>query len=125
MTGAGEDAHSRTRTHTHTPTHNPSHNTDPYDHGEPDPAKCRALDSCLWEVVGLKTHYLPSIASWARIFEQPLTRQEYDMEDFLDHTYGNLFASWMTPAGSGARSASTTAALACGPAVALVPSPLW
>ena len=34
---------------------------DPYVEDEPDPAKCRAAESSLWEVVALKNHVLPQV----------------------------------------------------------------
>ncbi|KAI9203164.1 CBF/Mak21 family-domain-containing protein [Polychytrium aggregatum] len=69
----------------------PSVETDVYDFAEPDPAKCHALDSCLWELQALKSHYMPSISGLARTFEEPLSKPSYDLEDFLDHTYQSMF----------------------------------
>ncbi|KAJ3169349.1 hypothetical protein HDU87_000670 [Geranomyces variabilis] len=64
---------------------------DPYCADEIDPAKSRALESSLWELQSLKTHYFHTIAGMVRVFEQPIAKQPmYDMEDFLDHTYVTL-----------------------------------
>ncbi|KAJ3295884.1 hypothetical protein HK104_002224 [Borealophlyctis nickersoniae] len=67
--------------------------TDPYNFDEPDLAKCGAMESCLWELQTLKNHYLPSVSGLARIFEESLAKPEYDLEDFLDHSYNTLFES--------------------------------
>ncbi|KAJ3162665.1 Nucleolar complex protein 4 [Geranomyces michiganensis] len=64
---------------------------DPYRADEVDPAKSRALESSLWELQSLKTHYFHTIAGMVRVFEQPIAKQPlYDLEDFLDHTYVTL-----------------------------------
>ena len=38
---------------------------DPYDPGEPDPARSRALESSLWELEALRCHAVPAVASLA------------------------------------------------------------
>ena len=35
---------------------------DPYAEDEADPAKCRAAESSLWEVVALQNHVLPQVS---------------------------------------------------------------
>jgi U3 small nucleolar RNA-associated protein 19 len=35
---------------------------DPYDERETDPAKCRALESSLWEVEALRNHHCPHVS---------------------------------------------------------------
>ena len=35
---------------------------DPYDVTEPDPAKCKAVESGLWEIRSLQSHILPQVA---------------------------------------------------------------
>ncbi|KAJ3010254.1 hypothetical protein HKX48_007513 [Thoreauomyces humboldtii] len=68
--------------------------TDPYLPDETDPAQSHALESSLWELQSLKSHYLPTIAGMVRVFEQPIAKQPlYDMEDFLDHSYTTLLES--------------------------------
>ena len=52
-----------------------SEDDDPYDFAEPDPSKCRAVGSGLWEIRTLQTHVLPQVAqsgivklaSWLRV----------------------------------------------------------
>ncbi|KAJ3056954.1 hypothetical protein HK097_002332 [Rhizophlyctis rosea] len=64
---------------------------DPFDYDEADPMKCKAIDSSLWELQVLKSHYLPSISGLAKIFEEDLSKPVYDLEDFLDHSYQSLY----------------------------------
>ncbi|KAL7754115.1 Maturation and nuclear export of 40S ribosomal subunits interacting protein [Sorochytrium milnesiophthora] len=64
---------------------------DPFDFDEMDPAKCRAMDSSLWELQTLKSHYFANIATLAQIFEQKFTKERYDLEDFYDYSYASLF----------------------------------
>ncbi|ORX73649.1 CBF-domain-containing protein [Linderina pennispora] len=66
---------------------------DPYDALERDPAKCNALQSSLWEMATLQTHYYPNIATLARIFNEPFHKPTFLLEDFLDHTYSTFFES--------------------------------
>ena len=63
---------------------------DPYDPSEPDPQKTRAIDSSLWELETLQSHYHPTVASICRIISEQFTKQTYSLEDFLDHGYGTL-----------------------------------
>ena len=39
---------------------------DPYVEEEADPAKCRAAESSLWEVVALQNHVLPQVIFWVQ-----------------------------------------------------------
>ncbi|KND01350.1 ribosome biosynthesis protein NOC4 [Spizellomyces punctatus DAOM BR117] len=67
---------------------------DPYLVDEPNPALCKALESSLWELQTLKSHYLHTISGLVRVFEEPIAKQpSYDLEDFLDHSYATLFES--------------------------------
>ncbi|KAI9350202.1 CBF/Mak21 family-domain-containing protein [Obelidium mucronatum] len=58
---------------------------------ENDPAKCRALESSLWELQTMTQHYLPSVSALAGVFQEPLTKAPYEIEDFLDLSYESLF----------------------------------
>lgn len=61
---------------------------DPYNFDEPDPAKCRALESSLWELHALGNHYSPTVATLAKLFSGgELRRQRYDLSDFIDNSY--------------------------------------
>ncbi|CDZ97910.1 Predicted nucleolar protein involved in ribosome biogenesis [Phaffia rhodozyma] len=64
---------------------------DPYDALTTDPLLTRALDSSLWEIASLRTHYVSSVSSLAKIFTEVFTKPKYGMEDFLDHTYVTMF----------------------------------
>lgn len=64
---------------------------DPFDMSAHDPNKTRALESSLWELATLQKHYLASVSGLAKIFTEVLSKEKYQMEDFLDHSYGTLF----------------------------------
>ncbi len=63
---------------------------DPFIAYEEDPMETRAIDSCLWEVVQLQTHYHPNVATIAKIISEQFTKQAYNIEDFLDHSYNSV-----------------------------------
>ncbi|KAJ8132942.1 hypothetical protein O1611_g682 [Lasiodiplodia mahajangana] len=63
---------------------------DPFDEREEDPMETRAIDSCLWESVQLQSHYHPMVATISKILSEQFTKQWYNMEDFLDHSYNSL-----------------------------------
>ncbi|KAI9189710.1 Maturation and nuclear export of 40S ribosomal subunits interacting protein [Blastocladiella emersonii ATCC 22665] len=70
---------------------------DPFDMDAEDPAESKALESSLWEVVTLQKHYFPNVATMSKIFTQKLSKPGYELEDFLDYTYGNLFETVHVP----------------------------
>eukprot|EP00966_Prymnesium_polylepis_P312818 7228726-Prymnesium_polylepis.1 len=41
---------------------------DPFDPTEAEPDQCRALDSSLWEVDALRSHFLPTVSAVAALF---------------------------------------------------------
>ncbi|KYK56867.1 ribosome biogenesis protein Noc4 [Drechmeria coniospora] len=63
---------------------------DPFLPDEADPMETKAIDSCLWELVQLQSHYHPNVATIAKIVSEQFTKQSYNMEDFLDHSYATL-----------------------------------
>lgn len=65
---------------------------DVYDADEKDPAKCRAIESCLWELHALEKHYHPAVSSMAKGcgMEDSKTLL-HDLDQFLVHTYKSLF----------------------------------
>ncbi|KAH8128455.1 hypothetical protein FP744_10008659 [Trichoderma asperellum] len=63
---------------------------DPFNPKETDPIETGAIDSCLWELVQLQSHYHPNVATIAKIVSEQFTKQSYNMEDFLDHSYASL-----------------------------------
>ncbi|KAI8961714.1 CBF-domain-containing protein [Daldinia sp. FL1419] len=63
---------------------------DPFIADEEDPMETCAIDSCLWEVVQLQSHYHPNVATIAKIVSEQFTKQSYNLEDFLDHSYSSV-----------------------------------
>lgn len=66
---------------------------DPFDMNEPDPQKSDAISSSLWEIETLQSHYHPNVASIAKIISEQFTKQQYNIEDFLDHGYKSMIDS--------------------------------
>jgi U3 small nucleolar RNA-associated protein 19 len=66
---------------------------DPFLPDELDPMETHAIDSCLWEIVQLQTHYHPNVATIAKIISEQFTKQYYNTEDFLDHSYQSVRAN--------------------------------
>ncbi|EGE84468.1 ribosome biogenesis protein Noc4 [Blastomyces dermatitidis ATCC 18188] len=64
--------------------------TDPFDPTEPDPTRTGALESSLWEIETLQSHYHPNVASLSKIISEQFTKQAYNLEDFLDHSYQGM-----------------------------------
>lgn len=64
--------------------------TDPFLEDEEDPMETKAIDSCLWEIVTLQSHYHPNVATLAKIISEQFTKHSYNLEDFLDHSYGSV-----------------------------------
>lgn len=63
---------------------------DPFDPNEPDPTRTDAIESSLWEIVTLQSHYHPNVAAISRIISEQFTKQAYNLEDFLDYTYQGM-----------------------------------
>jgi len=63
---------------------------DPFNQDELDPLQTRALESSLWELAALTNHYNPNVSSLAKILSEQFTKPGYNMEDFLDHSYGSM-----------------------------------
>jgi U3 small nucleolar RNA-associated protein 19 len=63
---------------------------DPFDPEEPDPTLTDAIESSLWEIESLQSHYHPNVAAIARIISEQFTKQAYNLEDFLDYTYQGM-----------------------------------
>jgi U3 small nucleolar RNA-associated protein 19 len=69
---------------------------DPFDMEELDPMETGALDSSLWEIETLQSHYHPNVASIAKIISAQFTKQSYNVEDFLDHSYNGVSVIYNT-----------------------------
>lgn len=63
---------------------------DPYLSDATDPMESKADESCLWEILMLQSHYHPNVATLAKIISEQFTKQSYNMEDFLDHSYASV-----------------------------------
>lgn len=63
---------------------------DPFDPNEQDPTLTNAIESSLWEIETLQSHYHPNVAAIARIISEQFTKQAYNLEDFLDYTYQGM-----------------------------------
>lgn len=60
---------------------------DPFDMAEADPFLTNAIESSVWELVALQSHYHPNVATLAKIISEQFTKRSYNLEDFLDHSY--------------------------------------
>ncbi|KAM0714943.1 hypothetical protein Q7P37_009408 [Cladosporium fusiforme] len=63
---------------------------DLFDPTESDPMLTRAIESSLWELDTLSSHYHPNVATLAKIIGEQFTKRDYHLEDFLDHSYASL-----------------------------------
>ena len=63
---------------------------DPFDDDATDPMQTGALESSLWEIHMLQSHYHPNVATLANIISEQFTKQAYNLEDFLDHSYATV-----------------------------------
>ncbi|CAH3188503.1 unnamed protein product, partial [Porites evermanni] len=64
---------------------------DPFIPDEPDPAKCNALKSSLWELKTLQSHYYPGVSSLVEMLQKPLGTMETDISQYFDEDYDQLF----------------------------------
>lgn len=60
---------------------------DPFDMDEKDPMLTNAIESSVWELEALQSHYHPNVATLAKIISEQFTKRSYNLEDFLDHSY--------------------------------------
>ncbi|KAH6638145.1 CBF/Mak21 family-domain-containing protein [Boeremia exigua] len=63
---------------------------DPFDMDELDPMETNAIESSVWELEALQSHYHPNVATLAKIISEQFTKRSYNLEDFLDHSYTAL-----------------------------------
>ncbi|XP_060598961.1 nucleolar complex protein 4 homolog B-like [Ruditapes philippinarum] len=65
---------------------------DPYDHSEQDPAKCKAMESCLWELQTLQHHYHPDVIKLAKkIYEGDIPDSVLDLSDKFELSANDVF----------------------------------
>ncbi|KJX95830.1 ribosome biogenesis protein Noc4 [Zymoseptoria brevis] len=72
------------------PKHEEEGMDDPFNMKQPDPMLTGAIDSSLWELETLTNHFHPNVATLAKIMGEQFTKRDYQLEDFLDHSYGSL-----------------------------------
>ncbi|KAG9245957.1 nucleolar complex protein-like protein [Calycina marina] len=70
--------------------------SDPFSMEEEDPMETNAIESCLWEIVTLQSHFHPNVASLAKIISEQFTKHAYNLEDFLDHNSTTMLASHLS-----------------------------
>ncbi len=63
---------------------------DPFIVEELDPMATNAIESSLWEIHTLQSHYHPNVAAIAKIISEQFTKANYNLEDFLDHSYATM-----------------------------------
>lgn len=63
---------------------------DPFDNKEPDPSKCNAIDSSLWEIKSLQSHWHPRVVAAASFIDKQLPTIEFDLADVLDTNFDEL-----------------------------------
>ena len=51
---------------------------------ETDPAKSKALESSLWELETLKSHYHPGVATAASKIDKPFPKVEWEISEYLE-----------------------------------------
>lgn len=66
-------------------------NSDPYIMEEPDPLKCKALESSLWEIKTLQSHWHPDVAIKARFINKSLPKMENELSDYYELDSHELF----------------------------------
>lgn len=66
---------------------------DPFDNDQEDPLLTNAIDSSLWELESLQSHYHPNVATLARILSEQFRKPQYVLEDFLDLSYSTLMSA--------------------------------
>ena len=67
---------------------------DPFLPDEPDPAKCRALESSLWEMEMMRTHYHAQVSKFSEVLKKDLNDRvktaEIPIKDICDANYSSL-----------------------------------
>ena len=64
--------------------------TDVFDFYAIDPMKSNAIESSLWELIILQSHYTPVVSRTAKVFADSLAKPAFDPEVFLDQSYFTL-----------------------------------
>ncbi|KAI3643584.1 hypothetical protein MP228_013139 [Amoeboaphelidium protococcarum] len=75
------------------------HNSqDPFDMHQQDPSMAGAMQSSLWELEALKSHYLPAVVNMARQFQKQFTTQQLELQEseYMDETYSTMLRAELT-----------------------------
>ena len=72
---------------------------DPFDEEAQDPKHTKALDSSLWELQALESHYAPAVrtlvSSFHTLFSE-LKVRKFNVEDYVDESYESIFENELT-----------------------------
>jgi len=69
---------------------------DPYREEEPDPARCGAADSALWEIKSLRNHLVPALGRAASFVDRELPELEHPLAELLETSYDDLLEAEFT-----------------------------
>ena len=58
-----------------------------------DPSKCRAIESSLWEIETLSSHYLSDVKKLVASFKKDFPIVETDLTEHFDQDYEEVFNS--------------------------------
>jgi U3 small nucleolar RNA-associated protein 19 len=63
---------------------------DPFDFDQQDPKLSEALESSLWEVKSLQSHWHAQVREAAKFINKPLPQDEWDLSDLLENSFADL-----------------------------------
>lgn len=66
-------------------------NSDPYDPMASSIATCNALNSSLWEIAGLQSHYWSRISKLASLLQDKFTKPPYNLQEIAEEMSGITF----------------------------------
>ncbi|RWS28192.1 nucleolar complex protein 4-like protein, partial [Leptotrombidium deliense] len=73
---------------------------DPFDNKETDPLKCKAIESSLWEIKTLQSHWNPDIVKLCSFVDKPLPKQENDLSEILETSFDEIVSKKLQKAHS-------------------------
>ena len=73
-----------------------STDSDPFVADEPDPARCRALESSIWEMEAMSKHYHAQVSKFSEVLKKDLNDRvktaEIPVKDICEANYGSLIS---------------------------------
>jgi len=73
-----------------------STDSDPFAADEPDPARCRALESSIWEMEAMSKHYHAQVSKFSEVLKKDLNDRvktaEIPVKDICEANYGSLIS---------------------------------